>query len=319
MAIKKKSRQRLLRENLKYPIKDIQHNLTKTQYSKILDRFAKFCYLEYGSYTIENCKTHIQDYADSLVDRNLSPSTIHTYIAAVCKAFEIPMSEINKPLRHTADFTRCRKRELPINRNDMDLKNFNYKRVVDFQKHVGIRRNELKHVRGNDLINDENGDLCVVVRKGKGGKRQLQRIEEGYEEFIKSYFVNKKDDEYIFTDLELNNKLNFHALRAQRAQDEYFLTLKKHDEDINYRVELEKKVRNRWKENLNKNGQPKVLKESEINGYYYLRDKNKEFAKANGLPLKYDKLAVLWVSITVLAHWRNDVTIHSYLNIIPNL
>ena len=316
---KKKSKQRLLREELKYQIRDIQHNLTKTQYSKILDRFAKFCYLEYGSYTIENCREHIQDYADYLVDRNLSPSTIHTYIAAVCKAFEINMAEINKPLRHTSDFKRGRKRELPINRNDMDLKNYNYKRVVDFQKHVGIRRNELKNLKGNDLTFDNNGDLCVLVRKGKGGKRQLQRIEEGYEDFIKSYFENKNPDEYIFSETELNNKLNFHALRAKRAQDEYFLTLKKLDEDINYRVELEKKVRNRWKENLNKNGQPKVLKESEINGYYYLRGKNKEFAKENGLPLKYDKLAVLWVSVTVLSHWRNDVTIHSYLNIIPNL
>lgn len=319
MAKKKKSKQRLLREELKYQIRDIEHNLTKSQYSKTLDRFARFCYGKYGCYTIENCKEHIQDYANYLVDRNLSPSTIHTYIAAVCKAFEINMSEIKKPIRHTSEFTRGRKRELPVNRNDMDLKNFNYKRIVDFQKHVGIRRNELKNLKGDDLAFDNNGDLCVVVKKGKGGKRQLQRIENGYEEFIKSYFINKKDDEYIFTDLELTNKLNFHALRAKRAQDEYFAIINKLNEDINFRSELEEKVRNRWKENLNKNGQPKVLKESEINGYYYLRGKNKEFAKQNGLPLKYDKLAVLWVSITVLAHWRNDVTIHSYLNIIPNL
>lgn len=316
---KKKSKQRLLREELKYQIKDIEHNLTKSQYSKILDRFAKFCYLEYGSYTIENCREHIQDYANHLVDRNLSPSTIHTYIAAVCKAFEINMAEINKPLRHTSEFTRGRKRELPVNRNDMDLQNFQYKRVVDFQKHVGIRRNELKNLKGNDLTCDNNGELCVLVRKGKGGKRQLQKIENGYEEFIKSYFVNKKDDEYIFTEIELNNKLNFHALRAKRAQEEYLLTLKKLDEDINYRDELIQMLKNRWKENIDKNGNPKLLKEKDYNGYYYLRGKNKEFAKANGLPLKYDKLAVLWVSITVLSHWRNDVTIHSYLNIIPNI
>lgn len=316
---KKKSKQRILRENLKYQIKDIEHNLTKNQYSNILDRFAKFCYLEYGSYTIENCKLHIQDYADYLVDRNLSPSTIHTYIAAVCKAFEINMAEINKPLRHTSEFTRGRKRELPVNRNDMDLQNFQYKRVVDFQKHVGIRRNELKNLKGDDLAFDNNGDLCVVVKKGKGGKRQLQRIEKGYEDFIKSYFINKKPDEYIFSELDLNNKLNFHALRAKRAQEEYLLTLKKLDEDINYRDELIQMLKNRWKENIDKNGNTKPLKEKDYNGYYYLRGKNKEFAKENGLPLKYDKLAVLWVSVTVLSHWRNDVTIHSYLNIIPNI
>ncbi len=319
MAKKKKSKQRILREKLKYQVKNINHNLTRKQYCNILDRFARFCYATYGCYTIENCKEHIQDYVDSLIDRQLSPSTIHTYTAACCRAFEIPMNEIKKPLRRTSEFTRGRQRELPVNRNDMDLKNYNYKRVVDFQSHVGIRRNELKHLRGSDICQDANGDWCVIVRRGKGGKRQLQRIEDGYEEFIKSYFDDKKPDEYIFTEVELTNKLNFHALRSKRAQDEYFAIEKKLQEDINYRKELEKKVRNRWKENLDKNGQMKKLKDSEINGYYYLRGKNKEFAKANGLPLKYDKLAVLWVSITVLSHWRNDVTVQNYLNIIPKL
>ncbi len=316
---KKKSKQRILREKLKYQVRNIEHNLTRKQYGNILDRFARFCYSTYGSYTIEDAKDHIQDYVDSLIDRGLSPSTIHTYTAACCKAFEIPMNQINKPLRIVSSFTRGRQRELPVNRNDMDFQNYNYKRIVDFQRHVGIRRNEIKNLYGSDICQDMNGDWCVIVRRGKGGKRQLQKIENGYEEFIKSYFRDKSPEEYIFTELELTNKLNFHALRAKRAQDEYFATIKKLNEDINYRAILEQKVRNRWKDNIDKNGQVKKLKDSEINGYYYLRGKNKEFARANGLPLKYDKLAVLWVSITVLSHWRNDVTVQNYLNIIPRL
>ena len=212
MAKKKKSKQRILRDKLKYQVRNIEHNLTRQQYSNILDRFARFCYAQYGCYTIENCREHIQDYITYLTDRNLSPSTIHTYTAACCKCFDIPMSAIYKPLRRTSQFTKGRRqRELPVNRNDMDLDNFKYQRVVDFQKHVGIRRNELKHLKASDITQDANGDWCVIVRRGKGGKRQLQRIEEGFEDLIKSYFEGKSPDEYIFSELQLTNKLNFHA------------------------------------------------------------------------------------------------------------
>ena len=36
----------------------------------------------------------------------------------------------------------------------------------------------------------------------------------------------------------------------------------------------------------------------------------------NGLDIKYDRLAVLSCSLFALSHWRNDVTIASYLLVI---
>lgn len=41
---------------------------------------------------------------------------------------------------------------------------------------VGLRRAELKRLTDADLVTDESGELCVRVKRGKGGKMQLQRI-----------------------------------------------------------------------------------------------------------------------------------------------
>ena len=51
----------------------------------------------------------------------------------------------------------------------------------------------------------------------------------------------------------------------------------------------------------------------QIRGKYYIRGKNKELAKKKGLPLVYDKTALMAVSIFNLSHWRVDVTVSNYL------
>ena len=40
---------------------------------------------------------------------------------------------------------------------------------------VGIRRHEYRALRCENFVVDESGYPCVEVRKGKGGKYQLQR------------------------------------------------------------------------------------------------------------------------------------------------
>jgi hypothetical protein len=76
---------------------------------------------------------------------------------------------------------------------------------------------------------------------------------------------------------------------------------------------LEKEIRARWQTmNLNRKGKAKKFKEVEFRGIYVLRGKNRRLAKEKGLPLYYDKRALLATSIFKLSHWRNDVTIASY-------
>ena len=85
-------------------------------------------------------------------------------------------------------------------------------------------------------------------------------------------------------------------------------------ENSKYKEELEKEIRKRWeKMNVTRNGKVKKFKENELKGVYTLRGKNRELAIRKGLPVHYDKCALLATSIFKLSHWRNDVTVASYM------
>lgn len=49
-------------------------------------------------------------------------------------------------------------------------------------------------------------------------------------------------------------------------------------------------------------------------GYKYrIRGENAKIARENGLPVIYDRVALMMVSVFHLSHWRNDVTIKNYM------
>lgn len=195
-----------------------------------------------------------------------------------------------------------------------DLENPRWAYIVEFQLKVGLRRDELMHLTGQDFVRDESGHLCVYVKRGKGGKTQHQRILPEDEDFIRAYFENVAPTERIFDAKYFKNNLNFHSLRVESARKYYNYLLQKMKEDPMYRQQLEQEIRNRWRVmNLKQNGQPKPFLLEECFGTYTLRGKNRVLASKKGLPIHYDKTALLATSIFKLSHWRNDVTVASYM------
>ena len=290
-----------------------QHDVTRKTYFRQAKQYIKFCREHFNVRTFEACKEHIQEYSDYLQTQNYTASTIHTYLASACSVFDISLETIQKPIRYVADYSRGRKMKNFDSKNDLDNPKWAY--IVAFQEKVGIRRDELKRLRGSDFGDDESGHKCVIVRKGKGGKVQYQRILEQDIEFVKRYFDSVDENEYVFDKKYFENDLNFHGLRALAAKEYYFTQLQKIKENIAYAEKLEKEIRDRWeKMNLTKKSKPKKFKEVELRGVYSLRGKNRALARQKGLPLHYDKLALLATSIFKLSHWRNDVTISSYIS-----
>lgn len=289
-----------------------QHDVTRKMYTRQFKLYIKFCREYFDCRTFDSCKEHIQEYSNYLQTQNYTASTIHTYLAAVCAVFEVNLAEIQKPIRYTANYMRGRKIIFSNSKNDLDNPRWAY--IVEFQRKVGIRRDELKMLRGADFGIDESGSVCVIVRKGKGGKCQYQRILEKDIEFIKSYFDRVKENEYVFDRKYFENDLNLHGLRAVAAKEYYREQLRRIQEDSSYAEQLEKEIRDRWtKMNLTKKSKPKKIKEVELQGTYTLRGKNRELALQKGLPVHYNKVALLATSIFKLSHWRNDVTIASYM------
>ena len=289
-----------------------EHDLTRKQYARQTKQYIKFCREQYNCKAFEECTMHIQEYSDYLQKQGYTASTIHTYLAAVCNVFGVNLGDISKPVRHTADYVRGRNNTLTDAQNDLDNPRWAY--IVDFQRCVGLRREELMRLTGQDLKYDESGHLCIFVRKGKGGKSQFERILKEDEAFIRTYFENVAPDERIFDAKYFKNDLNFHSLRAESARAYYHYLFKRMKEDPSYRKQLEAEIKMRWNTmNLNKNGKPKAFLNEELYGTYSLRGKNRTLAQKKGLPLHYDKTALLATSIFKLSHWRNDVTIASYM------
>lgn len=303
--------------SLKYLISHMHENLCKLKdpstqiedgsakmYKNHAVKFGEWCKSEYRCKTPEDCLPHLQDYADWLIAGGKSPNTIHTYLAGVCRWFDIPLDSINKPKRVVANNTRSRGVKVVDSRSDAQPEAS--PRLYDFAKLVGIRRDEYKHLRGDDLVVDESGYLCVRVKQGKGGKYQEQRIAPEDVDFVRSYFDGSTNN--VFSKVEMKNKIDLHHLRALRAQRAYHDYLARLENDPEYRAQLAEEVRRRWVRLCGKRWDPK-----RVEGNYCIRGNNRQLALANGLPIKYDRLAVMAVSVFHLSHWRCDVTVANYL------
>ena len=51
-------------------------------------------------------------------------------------------------------------------------------------------------------------------------------------------FKNKQEDDYIFTDVEMNNLINLHGMRAQHARECYYFYLKKLQDNPKFKLNL---------------------------------------------------------------------------------
>ena len=298
---------RLIRQNL--PKTNIHGKVPSTntlnQHLKHSQKYGEWVKSHYKCRTFEACGTHVQAYCDYLVAEGKSPSTIHTYVAALCYTWQIPLEDIQKPARHTHTNTRSRGIKAVDRRKDAQRDAS--PRLYDFAEMVGIRRHEYLALRQDDLMRDESGALCVYVRKGKGGKKQLQRILPQHEDAVLSYFDGS--DSFVFTKAEMKNKIDLHHIRAQDAQKTYRYYETLLSADPSYRVTLTEEVKARWALYNKK----KPWDDGCVRGYYNIRGGNRKLAQKHGLPTSYDRLIVMAVSVFHLSHWRCDVTVDNYL------
>lgn len=166
---------------------------------------------------VAECQPHIQAYIDHLVAQGKSPSTIHTYAAGLCHFYGEPLALYELPRRHTAEYSRGRGGKTNSARRDAQPEAS--PRLAALAAAVGCRRAEYAKLRGDDLVTDESGHLCVRIKHGKGNKYQLQRVLPQHEELVLGYFDGSTD--YVFTKAEMANKLNLHARRAVLAWEAY--------------------------------------------------------------------------------------------------
>lgn len=256
--------------------------------------------------------TLLQDYADDLAAQGKSAATIHKYMSGACRVFGVELGSITKPQRSVADVTRSRGRK-PVDER-ADAQREASPRLYDFAERVGIRRAEYAALHGSDFGEDEVGPY-VLVRRGKGGKRQKQRLLPSDADFVRAYFDGS--EELVFSEAEMRNKIDLHHLRAMQGQRVLQYYTDRCDNEPGYREKLLRDIKCIWDEDDIKrktNGlRRKHWHEGLYTGRYYLRGRTRTLALQLGLPVTYDRLCVLAVSVFHLSHWRLDVTVDNYL------
>ncbi|UUM56866.1 hypothetical protein [Streptococcus suis] len=316
------------RNSLKHDVfvaatKNVTNNTSRTSYKRSATRFAKWAKANSIKRIADITEEVIQQYHDDLQQdpKQYTPATIHTYLAPICKAAGINLNRIKKQKRTSDKIVRGRKHEANEQGKSQEL-NSRFSRLVAFQKVVGIRRNELKNLTGSDLIEDEYGNCYVLVKRGKGGKKQMQYILPKDIKLVKQTFLGIGENEPVFSDKEMNNQINLHALRAQHSRDSYFYYLEKIQENPQMRQAFSNLLIKKWEEGHQKlkNESTKQYERQRRNfiydlraEVYVLRGTNKAKAIASGMPMAYDRLALMAVSVLNLSHWRLSVTVTNYI------
>lgn len=297
-------------------LKGITDNQTVTVYKKDCKLFAAFCKgqgVKRPDQLQGREKELLQAYEKELEASGYSAATIHRRLAAPCKAMEISMSEIEKPKRTSGKITRSRN-EKANRQGKREIESEKYNRLVTFQKAVGIRRAELARLTATDLTEDESGYLCVYVAKGKGGKRQLQRILPEDEKSVIEIFRGVNPDQKLFSTDEMNNKIDLHGIRRAQAQRAYKYYCDRLKNEPGYKYQCRKELAARYKEFHDAGASNKRFLHDIMNEKTYkLRGENRQKAIEQGKETEYNRLALMMVSVFHLSHWRLDVTVTNYL------
>lgn len=293
------------------------NNNTAKAYKRAIKRFAVWA-RDQGYHSIQDIRDIgsvgvIQAYEQALELQSQSPATIHTHLAPICKGLGVSMGNINKPRRGAEALRRGRSGDNNA-QGKREALSPKYVRLVALQRAVGIRRAELAHLTGADLVQDHAGEWCVRVRRGKGGKTQLQRILPQHLDTVRQIMGSVDPDSRVFAPEEMANCIDLHSMRAALAKEAYDYYAARLAADPDYRQALRDDLTRRWRDGHGRFDMGLRFDDDLYNpAPYRLRGANRSAALEHGRPVTYDRVAMMAVSVYHLSHWRLDVTSVNYL------
>lgn len=257
----------------------------------------------------------VQEYQIWLDDSGYAPSTVHTYLAPVCKAMGFSMAKIQKK-RRTAGYLKRSRDPLANPQGKREATLEKYQHFMAAQKAIGVRRAELSKLTGDDLI-ERNGMMYVRVKKGKQGKFQLQLILPEDQDKLREIWKGIKPNERVFTEDEVNNKIDLHGVRREHSMKAYNYYVDQINNTPGFKEELQEDLCRRYWTYSKKHGDKDALQKwaSTIvynEKPYELRGENKAKAINAGAPVEYNRLALIAISVYQLSHWRLDVSAVNY-------
>lgn len=277
---------------------------TMNNYIRFVKDFANYVYIQTGTsrVSISESVKYIQSYIDSLISKGDSPNTINLKLSAVCKATGQYVVDYTHPIRRYSEVTRSVKTAV--------RDKYNSRRAceaLELNRAIGLRRNELARVSINDI---HIGEKCAYIySKGKGGKNNVTYISDPKKlDILYKYMRQAIADgrETLLSKEQMNHDADLHHARAICAIDEY----KRVAEDMRINPERRDYYKDYIKAIFKKYNKPLL---EDLDKPYFLRGAGKKLCISQGKSYIYDRVAVLYVSLTILHHFRSDTTVQHYL------
>lgn len=116
---------------------------------------------------------HVNEYLQSMIEEDLSASSISTAKAAIAKVLHVSSEEfIKTPERYRKDIKRNRKTV----KRDKNISKETEKKFAKLTAAIGGRRREMEALKGTDLKFNKHGVPFVYIKNGKGGKKRYAMI-----------------------------------------------------------------------------------------------------------------------------------------------
>lgn len=153
---------------------------TFQNYQKHACYFVKWCKEQYGCRELSECRQYVNEWLSQRSE--LSAYTQKLEACALAKIFDCTTEDFAKTeIRHRSNITRSRN-EAKRDKNFSETKN---KEFIEFCKATGLRKKELKCLRGTQLI-FKNGNYYIAVTSGaKGGRYRESPIISNVESIVK--------------------------------------------------------------------------------------------------------------------------------------
>lgn len=198
---------------------------TMKTYIKNCKHFINYCMNNHSKEIkhYSDCRKYVEEYLKNEIDRGLSAWTLHTRASAICSSYNIRLDnlEIKLPARKREDIIRTR------NTNTSKYKDIDerYHDIKKFIRATGCRRDELLHLRKEDIKFSKSGKNLYIYKRGKGGVERWTIVNPNYNNLVKDMFKNSKGyrkngELRLFKNSEIPHTA-IHDLRADYAKDMY--------------------------------------------------------------------------------------------------
>ena len=192
-------------------------------YLKQACAFVKWAKEVYGCNTLEKAWFYVEAYLQRGIDAGLSPATLSTQRAALCKLYHCGADDlcIRLPPRNRGAITRSRNAVA----RDIGFSTIANADIIAFAQATGLRRHELAAVKSVQ-IHKRDEKLQIVDVIGKGGKVRNVDVLPGRHEAVFPY-ADLLGRKRIFD--HIPSHMDVHGYRREYAQELYALVARPPD------------------------------------------------------------------------------------------